>query len=169
MLDFAIAHKEQLEDCMRKSILRPENKYYFVGYADLEMNLSKSTWEGLQMVSLDKGNNVIGYMHVTFDRCYMIAWSLGVANSTNKCNVTFSKDFYRFLKMIFEFNMRKIRFKMYVGNPIEKMYDKFITKYGGRIVGFYEKEAILSDGTVCDEKIYEIMKSDYEKVTKCQK
>lgn len=169
MLDFAIAHKEELEDCMRKSILRPENKYYFVGYADLEMNLSKSTWEGLQMVSLGIDGSVSGYIGVSFDRANMVAYGLSAINFKNKCDITFSKDFYSFLQMVFQTDIRKLRFFMTVGNPVEKMYDKFIAKYGGRIVGTYEKEVALLDGTVCDEKIYEIMKSDYEKVTKCQK
>ena len=43
------------------------------------------------------------------------------------------------------------------------MYDKFISKYGGRIVGIKQKDTMLFDGKLYDTKMYEIFTEDYLK------
>lgn len=90
-----------------------------------------------------------------------MAWSLGVINfSDNK--IIFGMDLGQTLMDIFEkFKFRKLRFSVIVGNPIEKSYDKMVSKYGGRIVGTYYKEQKLIDGEIYDQKLYEILREDY--------
>ncbi|MPM00604.1 hypothetical protein SDC9_46831 [bioreactor metagenome] len=41
------------------------------------------------------------------------------------------------------------------------MYDKIAKKYGGNIVGVQHQSTILQDGTLYDEKFYELFRSDY--------
>jgi len=48
-----------------------------------------------------------------------------------------------------------------MGNPIEKMYDKYINKYGGRIIGINKQSTKLQDGNYYDVKYYEIFRDDY--------
>ena len=43
------------------------------------------------------------------------------------------------------------------------MYDKYIEKYNGRVVGYRKNEIMLSDGQYYDDKLYEITKEDYLK------
>lgn len=82
-------------------------------------------------------------------------------------NITFSRDMYKFLIQLFkEFKFRKINFCVVIGNPIEKMYDKYINKYGGRIIGIKKEQVKLHDGEICDLKLYEIFKRDFEKCYK---
>jgi hypothetical protein len=50
-----------------------------------------------------------------------------------------------------------------VGNPAERLYDRVINKYGGRIVGIKEKSTKLIDGLYYDVKLYEIFKEDFDK------
>ena len=45
-----------------------------------------------------------------------------------------------------------------VGNPAERLYDKVIEKYHGRVVGVKKQEALLQDGQFYDLKLYEIVK-----------
>jgi hypothetical protein len=44
-----------------------------------------------------------------------------------------------------------------VGNPAERMYDKFIEKYNGRVVGIKKNEVKLVDGKFYGLKLYEII------------
>ena len=47
-----------------------------------------------------------------------------------------------------------------IGNPIEKMYDRFCRKAGGRIVGIRRDAVMLMNREYADEKIYEIFRDD---------
>ena len=62
-----------------------------------------------------------------------------------------------------KFNFYKIEFGVVVGNPIEKMYDKYIQKYGGQIVGIFKSTTKLQDGEFADMKYYEIFRDEYLK------
>ena len=81
------------------------------------------------MVSVDNQDNVIGFLRASIIRTSEKVSSLGIINFYDK-NLTFSRDLYQFLKELFEkYNFRKIEFNVVIGNPIEKMYDKYIDKY----------------------------------------
>ncbi len=90
-------------------------------------------------------------------------YGLGVINfSDNK--IVFGMDLGQALNDIFEkYKFRKLKFSVFIGNPIEKSYDKMIEKYGGRIVGYYKEETRLIDGEYYDEKLYEITREEYLK------
>ncbi|TVX86108.1 hypothetical protein FPZ44_23735 [Paenibacillus agilis] len=76
--------------------------------------------------------------------------------------MVFVKDLQKFLSDIFErFGFNKLSYSVVIGNPIEKSYDRMTHKYGGRIVGVNRNEVLLSDGTLNDLKLYEILKEDY--------
>jgi RimJ/RimL family protein N-acetyltransferase len=72
---------------------------------------------------------------------------------------------YNFLVDLFDkFNFRKIEWTVVVGNDnAEKMYDRIINKYGGKIVGVKEKSTKLIDNKYYDIKYYEIFKDDFER------
>ena len=66
-------------------------------------------------------------------------------------------------QMFTKFNFRKKSFFVIVGNPIEKTYDKFVSRYGGRIIGVKKQHVKLTDGKYYDKKMYEIFRDDYIK------
>lgn len=79
-------------------------------------------------------------------------------------NVTFSKDFYKFLTDLFDIHkFNKIEWQVAIGNPAEKMYDKIVKKYDGRVVGIEHESTKFDDGNYYDVKEYEILRRDYEK------
>ena len=43
------------------------------------------------------------------------------------------------------------------------MYDKYIEKYGGRIVGIFKEDVRLYDGEYYDHKYYEIFREEFIK------
>jgi hypothetical protein len=116
------------------------------------------------MVSIDKNDNVLGLFRAEINRVTDKISSLVIVSFCDKCNITFSKDLYQFLQDLFEkYNFRKIEFSVVIGNPIEKMYDKYIKKYGGRIVGIKKQSSKLQDGKYYDVKLYEIFRDKYLK------
>jgi hypothetical protein len=115
------------------------------------------------MVSVDKNDNVIGYLSASTDRSANKITSLGVINF-GELSIVFSRDFYKFLDNLFTIhNFNKIEWCVVVGNTAEKMYDKIIDKYHGRVVGVNHESTILEDGKYYDVKEYEIFKRDYDK------
>lgn len=115
------------------------------------------------MVSVDEDDNIRGFLRANIDRSPNKVSCLGVVNFY-ETNVVFAKDLYQFLKDLFEkFKFYKIEFCVVIGNPIEKMYDKYIQKYGGNIVGIFRKSVRLQGGEFADIKHYEIFRDEYLK------
>jgi len=163
MLKIAYPYKDKLNKAIQDIVFEEAYKYFNqTSYWDLEVELSKSTWKELQFVSVDENDNILGYFLAEIVRPEAYIDSLGICNFSGKCNITFSRDLYEFLDSLFtKFNYFKITFCVVVGNPIEKMYDRFINKYGGRIVGYYKEHVMLQDGKYYDRKHYEIFRKDY--------
>jgi RimJ/RimL family protein N-acetyltransferase len=136
--------------------------YNASNYYNYNLELANDSWTNIEMVSVDKDDKVIGFLAAKIDRCSDYVSSLRVINFY-ELNYTFSKDFHQFITELFtKHNFRKIIFSVVVGNPAEKMYDKYIEKYGGRVVGVYKEDTKLYDGIYYDFKMYEIFKSEFE-------
>ena len=117
----------------------------------------------MQMVSVDKDNNVVGYLCAYTDRQSNKVSGIAAINFYD-LSITFSKDFYIFLSDLFtKYNFNKIEWRVVIGNPAEKMYDRIVSKYGGNIIGIQRQSTMLQDRTLCDEKFYELFREDYIK------
>lgn len=162
MLKLAYPYKEQLNQKYIETTVDEKYKYYHADtYADFNIELVDSTWTKLQMVSVNKDDEVTGFFSASIDRGDERISSLLVMNFGD-INFTFSQDFYRFLHDLFlKFNFRKMCFAVVVGNPAEKMYDRYIERYNGRVVGTRKKEVRLFDREYYDLKIYEIFRDDF--------
>ena len=115
------------------------------------------------MVSVDKNDNVIGFLSAKIDRASNRVSHIGAVNF-GELNITFSKDFYKFLIDLFEIhNFYKIEWCVIVGNPAESMYNKIIERYHGNIIGISHESIKLDDGKYYDVKEYELFKRDYER------
>lgn len=120
-------------------------------------SIDETTWNGHQFVSIGKAQKILGYMSASVDRGARFVNNLSLI-SFDKNAMTFIRDFQRFLwRLISYHNYRKIKWSVTCGSPHEKTYDKLCVKYGGRIVGVFEKENLLEDGQLYNVKYYEIM------------
>lgn len=164
MLDLAIKYESELQKLFADISLDEKYKFlYGMSYRE-KYKASETTWTMHEFVSIHNGE-VIGYLKYNLDRDSNMAYGMQIVNFSNKGNYYFSKDMMQFLKDIFEkFRFRKLRFCCFVGNPIEKMYDEYIKKFGGRIVGLEREESKLLDGLYYDLKLYEILYSEYKAV-----
>ena len=160
MLDVAQKYSDILK--LKFANVLYDERYKFINRGwDSEYQPSKSTWETHEFVSLSKEGEVLGYIVYDIDRnTYNAHGLLAVNFSDNK--FTYGLDLKRVIKNIFcKFNFNKLSFIVFCGNPIEKSYDKMVTKYGGRIVGIRKQDVKLSDGEYYDTKMYEILREDF--------
>lgn len=166
----ALLYKEKLNKTYGEIIFKDKYKYYnYDSYWNYTLQLSENSWNEIEMVSIDRNDNVIGFLRAGILRDSNKISSLGIVNFYNK-NVIFAKDLYQFLNdLLVKFNFRKIEFLVVIGNPAEKMYDKYIKKYNGNIVGIKKESAKLQDGKYYDVKLYEIFREDYLRRIKWKK
>jgi len=164
ILKLAYQYKDKLQTAYSNVVFQDKYKFYnYDNYWNYTLKLSENSWDDIVMVSVDNENNVRGYLGAGISRTSDKISSLGIMNFYEP-NIIFSKDLYQFLKDLFEkYNFRKIEFSVVIGNPIEKMYDKYINKYNGNIIGIKKATTKLQDGKYYDVKHYEIFKEDYLK------
>jgi len=160
LLDIANKYEEKLQ--LLFANIAFDDKYKFLSgssYRD-KYKATDSTWSKHEFVSIHK-EEIVGYLSYAIDRDSNTAWGMQIVNF-KRPNIIFAKDLKKFLTDIFDkFQFRKLKFAVYVGNPIEKSYDRMCKKHGGRIVGTYIENDKLIDGNFYDCKMYEIMRTDY--------
>lgn len=163
MLKLAYIYKDKLQQVYNTVIFQDKYKFYnYDNYWSYELKLNNDSWSNIEMVSVDHNDNIRGFFRANISRESNKILSLAVMNFYDK-NVTFSKDFYHFLKDLFDkYNFRKIEFNVVVGNPAEKLYDRIMIKYGGSIIGTKKKSTKLVDGKYYDVKLYEIFKDNWD-------
>ena len=160
MLEPAIKYKDQMYNIQYDIWFNDKYKYFNSNSYYGAMQIDENTWDRHQFVSVLNGN-IIGYIEYSISREEHYVRSLAIINFTEN-KAVFGKDLAQALKDIFEkYKFRKLNFSVIVGNPIENSYDKMIKRYGGRIVGTYKDNVKLIDGNYYDEKIYEILASEY--------
>lgn len=164
ILKLAYPYKDKLQQKYNEIILNEKYKYYNCNHWwKYELKIESDNWQTLQCISTDKENNIIGFIEADIDRNIESVSSLQIINFYD-INITFSRDLYEFLINLFKkYKFKKINFCVICGNPIENMYDKYINKYGGRIVGVKKEHVKLHDGEICDLKMYEIFKRDFDR------
>lgn len=164
MLKLAKVYEHQLHGLFARTAFNEKFKFYnSTNYYNYNLELDNDSWNRLQFVSVNKHNDVLGYFSAKISRTAECVTSLEVINFYD-INYTFSKDFHQFLTDLFvKFKFRKINFGVVVGNPAEKMYDKYIEKYNGRFAGYYKKDVRLYDGNYYDFKVYEVFKEEFER------
>lgn len=161
MLALAKLYENDLKNELYKTWFLDKYKFYNADIYYRELELEKDTWNKHQFVSLDKNDNVIGYIAYCVNRQLHSCCGLEIINFTDN-SVVFGLDIGQVLIDIFEkFHFNKLNFAVVIGNPIEESYDKMIKKYGGRIVGIKRDNARLIDGNFYDEKLYEITSDEY--------
>jgi hypothetical protein len=164
LLKLAFAYKDKLQQKYNEVIFQDKYKFWNCSsYWEYEFKLSSDSWSSIEMVSVDSSDNIIGYLKANIERAADKVSSLGVANFGD-VNPVFSNDLKQFIfDLLFKFNFRKIEWAVVIGNPAEQIYDRFITKYGGRDTGIQRQTVKLQDGKYYDMKGYEIFREEFKR------
>ena len=160
MLAPAILYADELTRLLNSTWFQDKYKWWNNDTYYDSVKVADSSWADHQFVSVRDGK-VIGYIGYQIYRCGPTAHNLSIINFTDD-KMTFGMDVGQALRDIFEkYHFHKLNFCVVVGNPIEKSYDKMITRFGGRIVGTYRDDTRLIDGRYYDRKAYEVLEWDY--------
>lgn len=162
MLAPANLYDTELAYAFKKTWYKNQYMFYNDGCYYEEYEVFTNTCDNHQFASVSYGE-VIGYIGYSVDRAANVAFDFNIINFTDD-SVVFGADLLQAVDDVFnKFNIDKIEFSVFVGNPAEDMYDEFIRMFGGRVVGTYKKHIKLVDGRVYDMKMYELFKRDYNK------
>jgi hypothetical protein len=169
MLKQAILYKNCLPSYFAETSMDERNKFYTDIYWRFDDIIDNNEFNKHSFVSVDSSDNIVGFISIYIDRNSHYVYGLEIIRFSrdSKYDILFAKDLKRFFVMMFTYyKYNKLDFTVCVGSPNEKIYDRFVTKYGGRIVGIKKRNFKLMDGTICDQKMYEILIEDFLKALK---
>lgn len=162
MLVPALKYQDKLHETLINTCWFNEKyKYFNMGYEELE-DLTSSTKDKHQFLSIDNNENICGMIFYNIDRMTRNVCGFNAA-SFDVNPIVFGRDLLQSIDDIFvKFRFNKLCFGVVIGNSIERTYDRLCKKVGGKVAGYYRKDCILMDGSFADVKVYEIMKEEYE-------
>lgn len=157
MLVPAVLYKDEIKRKILEYKYTNDMMYYSGWLGDSIPNIDDDSEDNctVQYAIVD-GDNLIGYF------TYMMDWYTSCAScfglfSFDRGNKIIGLDVRREMeKIIKEYNVHRISWRMVSGNPVERHYDRFCDKYGG-------KKFVLTDairdraGNYHDDIIYEII------------
>lgn len=160
MLKPAQLYEEKLQKANVESWYDLSNQYCNSWCCDDEIVLEKSNGQYHQFVSVDKNDNVIGYITYSVDWSSMSASRFGII-SYDKGNLLFIRDVQKVVHNIFfKYNFNRIEWRAYEDNSAISGYRKFIKRFGGKECGYLRQTVKLMDGKLHDMAIFEILRED---------
>lgn len=161
MLKPAQLYKEKLQEQFYKAWYDPRNIFYS-GWHGMDVpDLPNNNYDTHHFVSVDKDDNVVGYISYSVNWVAMSASQFGII-SFDKGELVLAKDLFQAICNLFEvYHMNKIMWCAYADNPAVKSYRRFIKKYGGRECAYYRQQARLQDGILHDSVSFEILASEF--------
>ena len=161
MLKAAQLYREQLETKNIESWYKQENIYYHGGTGEYMMDVPDNNADSHCFVSVDKDDNVIGYISYSVDWNAMSADNWGMI-SFDKGNLVFAKDLYQAICDCFEvYHLNRISWNCYADNPAIRGYRNFIKKHGGRECAYFRQYTKLKDGKLHDSVSFEILSEEF--------
>lgn len=163
MLKPAQLYEDKLKAENVKSWYKQENIYWNGGCGAYEINLPDNNYDSHHFVSVDKDDNIIGYITYAVDWMAMSADRFGII-SYRKGNVEFARDLYQVITNCFEiFHLNRVSWCCYADNPAIRGYRNFIKRHGGRECGYYRQITKLQDGKLHDSVDFEIMTEEFKR------
>lgn len=161
MLKPAQLYKEKLYQAEVSSWYDPQNIFYHGWFGCGATSLPEDTYNRHCFVSVNKNDDVVGYISYNVDYAAMSADNFCMI-SYKKGSIQFAKDVFKVICNLFEiYNMNRISWDCFVGNPAIRGYRNFIKKYGGRECAYYRKTTKLQDGKLYDKISFEILYEEF--------
>ena len=163
MLKPAQLYKDELQKKNCETWYDTKYMFWNGGTGDSQINIHDNNYECHQFVSVDKDDNVIGYITYAVDWAAMSADRFGII-SFDKGNVLFAKDVYQAICDLFEkYHMNRVQWFAFADNPAVKGYRNFIKKHGGVECAHYRQAAKLIDGKLHDSVCFEILAEEFHR------
>lgn len=175
MLKPAQLYKDKLNEVSVAQWYDMKNIYYHGGPGASIYELSESSDDCHSFVSVDREDNVVGYISYRVDWGGRQAYNFGLI-SFDKGNLLFIRDCYQVFQDIFEkYHLNRIEWYAYADNPAVRGYRNLCKRFGGHEVGYLHNSHLLLDGKMHDSVMFEICadgyfhredKNDYRKLVK---
>lgn len=163
MLRPAQLYADKLQEENIKSWYKPENIYWHGGTAEYMIDLPDNNGNSHCFASVDKDDNIIGYIGYSVDWVSLSADNWGII-SYDKGNIEFIKDLHKAICDCFEvYNLNRISWNCYADNPAIRGYRNFINKHGGRECAYFRQYIRLRDGKLHDSVSFEILAEEFRK------
>lgn len=163
MLIPAQLYKEELNKKNYETWYDQRYMYYHSGTGAYDIQLADNNCDKHQFVSVDKDNNVIGYISYKIDWQALSADNFGII-SYDLGNLTFVKDVYQAICDLFEkYHMNRVSWFAFADNPAVKGYRNFIKKHGGIECAYHRQISKLVDGKLHDAIQFEILAEEFHK------
>jgi RimJ/RimL family protein N-acetyltransferase len=161
MLKPAQLYADKLQEQNVKAWYKPENIFWNGGTGDSTINLPDNNYDSHCFVSVDKNDNIIGYISYNVDWVAMSADRFGII-SYDKGNMEFVRDLYKAICDLFElYHMNRVSWYCFADNPAIRGYRNFIRKHGGKECGYDRQIAKLQDGKLHDGVRFEILACEF--------
>lgn len=163
MIKPAQLYAEQLKKKEIESWYDLKNIYYSGWIGRSITQLPDNNYDSHHFVSVDKEDNVIGYMSYNMNWLAMSVDGFGII-SFDKGNIEFAKDVYNVICDLFKkYNMNRISWCCFADNPAIRGYRNFIKKHGGRECSYKRQVARLMDGKLHDSVEFEILAEEFNR------
>ena len=132
----AILYKEEIQTKMLEYNYT-EDMMYYTGYLGNSLPSIEENNDGslYQYAIIDRNRDstkLIGYFTYRIDWYSSCVYNFGLF-SFDRNNITIGLDIYRELKkLINDYRLHRVEYRVVSGNPVEKHYDKFCKKYHGK-------------------------------------
>lgn len=168
MLQPAQLYENELQEENIKSWYRPENMFWHDGTGECIIQLPDNNEERHCFVSIDKNDNVIGYIAYCVNWVSMSANRWGII-SFKKGSVEFAKDLYKAISDCFiTYHLNRISWSCYEDNPALRGYRNFIKRHGGRECGYHRQVTRLRDGKLHNAVEFEILAEEFKNCEKLE-
>ena len=157
MLIPAIIKKNEILEAFKRYYYSDDMMFETGSLCNWLPDIQEETEDGrYQYAIVNKNEELIGYL------AYHINWYNSCANrfgliSFDRGNPIIGKDSYNeLIKLIHDYKLHRIEWRMIGGNPVEKNYDKFCNKFNGTK---HVLKDVIKDkyGKYHDDIIYEII------------
>lgn len=162
MLRPAQLYQDQLQEKIFKTWYDEKYMFWEGGPGNSQLNLDDNNYECHQFVSVDKNDDVIGYITYRIDWAAMNADRFGIIGFDE--NVLFAKDVYKAICNLFEkYHMNRVSWFAFIENPAVRGYRNFIKKHGGVECAYHRQIAKLMDGKLHDSVEFEILAEEFHR------
>lgn len=156
MLKNAQSYKSELQRKYQETIYDIDYQYFHCSFGSVPLMVPDRTFDSHCFVSVDKKDNIIGYIGYVVDYAARRVSEYGII-SFDKGNLEFTKDVLQSIDDIFrKYKMSSLTFSCFTDNPIMPTYTKLVEKYNGRVVGVFNNCAVLLDGKLHNSVHYEM-------------
>lgn len=163
MIKPAQLYAEKLQEENIKAWYKPENIFWEGGTGNCQIVINEDNYNCHQFVSVDKNDNVIGYITYAVDWQAMNADRFGII-SYDRGNAIFAKDVYEVVCNLFEiYHMNRVSWFAFADNPAVRGYRNFKKKHGGRECAYQRQIAKLMDGKLHDSVQFEILAEEWRR------